>query len=123
MSRNIRKLKRAFDDALDPRLRDRIKAQIDAAERATSIAERLTGQRKKNERAQELVDRAEEIKERAKQKRQREEADRKKREPERVKMPTSDRTACTCRKPILDRNGKCRRCRQRPASRKRGFWS
>ena len=117
MTRNIRKLRRAFEQELNPRLRDKIRAQIDAAERATSLAERLTRQREKNLRAQELVDKAEEIKARAQKQRDQRAAER-----QAKREPKQDRTACTCRKPQVDRNGKCRRCHKVPAGRRKGFW-
>jgi hypothetical protein len=34
----------------------------------------------------------------------------------------AQRTACTCRRPQLDKNGKCRRCKKFPGVKKRGLF-
>src|SRR5689334_9461247 len=46
-------------------------------------------------------------------------AAKKKREQE---QKNAQRQACTCRKPNLDRNGKCRRCKKFPGVKKRGLF-
>jgi hypothetical protein len=117
-----KQLKDAFDIQLNPTARDRAAAAKDAAQDA--LIARVKREKKTAAARQVLVEKAEAIKEAADKREEERKAAAKRAasaaaQAKRGTEP-EQRTACTCRKPRLDRQGKCTRCHKKPASRRRG---
>lgn len=111
----------AFEIQLNPTRRDKIaERRAAAADRAIAI---LAREKKKQAGRDALLEKAEAIKKRA-QKREDDRAAAEKRKTDaaakarRAKEPEG-RTACTCRKTRIGRDGKCVRCHKKPASGRR----
>ena len=107
------RLNRAFDIQLTPTARDKAAAAKEAAK--DKIIATVAREKKKQEARDQAVAAAEALKERALA---RKEAAAKK-PPQKKQRATQEKMACTCRKPTLGRDGKCRRCHNLPASRRR----
>jgi hypothetical protein len=113
-------LKDAFDIPLHTTVRDRAAMAKEAAQEAA--VRTLAREKKKEADRQAAVDKAEALKTAALARREaRERETRRKRDARKRQQEEAleQRTACTCRRPTLDKNGKCTRCHKTPATRRR----
>src|SRR6478752_9401581 len=115
-----KRLKKAFDIPLHTTARDRAAARREAAkDRLIAIAAR---EKKKQAKRDEMVAKADALKEAALERKRAADAEvaRKKRVAEQLRRARAEeRERCTCRKPVLDSSGKCRRCHRVPAGKTR----
>lgn len=109
-----KRLQAAFSEPQVPTARERLAWKREEAKDA--LIAKLAREKKNAEERQAAVDKADAIKAKALAKREAAEKAAKKKKPA---AAAAERTACTCRRPTLDRAGKCRRCHKFPASRRR----
>jgi len=122
MSRDSKRLRGAFSIPLsEPRWKTALRGGKDAAkEKAISKVERkvhpstLAAIEEAEQRAAAVLQRKAEAEEVKQKKRAAAEQEK--------QQKAAQRQACTCRRPQLDKNGKCRRCKKFPGVKKRGLF-
>lgn len=112
---NKKQLKNAFDIQLNTTARDRAAMAREAAkDKAIAI---LAREKKKQAERDAMLERAEALKAAALERREkaaRDAAAKRRAAKDRADEVAAQRQACTCRKPRLDKQGKCTRCGKKP---------
>ena len=117
-----KRLQGAFSIQVSPTARDKAAMAREAAKDAAIRT--LAREKKKEAERIAAVEKADALKEAAlEQRRLREEAAQAREEAAAAREArAAQRSACTCRKPVLDKNGRCTRCHKNPSGRTRRRW-